>query len=151
MNQFGGGYYPTGKGHGVYQNHGWSTIPQHQSFLGAWAQTPQHRIPFLSMLNLLDLLRLINDPIHHDPSWPVFPINIPLDIPEFKGNIGKDPGDLVTTFHLWCSSNSLNDDSICLRLFQHTLTGVDAKWYIELPEGMYRKFNQMILVFLNHF
>jgi hypothetical protein len=41
MNQFGGGYYSTRQGHGVYQNNGWSTIPQHQPFLGAWAQMPQ--------------------------------------------------------------------------------------------------------------
>jgi hypothetical protein len=26
-----------------------------------------------------------------------------------------------------------------------------AKWYIELPGGTYRTFNQMVLVFLNHF
>jgi hypothetical protein len=37
MNQFGGGYYHTRQGHGVYQNPGWSIIPQHQSFLGVWA------------------------------------------------------------------------------------------------------------------
>jgi hypothetical protein len=37
MNKFGGGYYPTGQCHGVYQNPGWFTIPQHQSFPGAWA------------------------------------------------------------------------------------------------------------------
>jgi hypothetical protein len=37
MNQFGGRYYPTGQGHGIYQNPGWPTIPQHQYFLGAWA------------------------------------------------------------------------------------------------------------------
>jgi hypothetical protein len=28
MNQFGGGYYPTGKGHGIYQNPGWYAISQ---------------------------------------------------------------------------------------------------------------------------
>jgi len=27
MNQFGGGYYPTGQGHGIYQNPQWPAIP----------------------------------------------------------------------------------------------------------------------------
>jgi hypothetical protein len=44
----------------------------------------------------------------------------------------------------------LNDDSIQLRLFQHTLMGVDIKWFIE-PRVEHRTFSQMVLVFLNHF
>jgi hypothetical protein len=70
---------------------------------------------------------------------------------KFKGKTGEDLGDHVTTFHLCCSSNSLNDDSILLRLFQRTLMGVAVKGYIDLPGGTYRNFNQMVLVFLNHF
>jgi hypothetical protein len=151
MNQLGGGYYPTRQGHGIYQNPGWSAISQTQSFPGAWAQTPQPRLPFLATLNLPDLSKLMNDPVHHDPSWPPIPTKLPSDIPKFEGKTGEDPGDHVTTFHLWCSSNSLNDDSIHLRLFQCTLMGVTMKWYIELPGGTYRTFNQMVLVFLNHF
>jgi hypothetical protein len=103
------------------------------------------------MLNLPDLSKLMNDPMHHDPSWPPIPTKLPSDIPKFEGNTGEDLGDHVTTFHLWCSSNSLNDDSIHLRLFQCTLMGVTMKWYIELPGGTYGTFNQMVLVFLNHF
>jgi hypothetical protein len=57
----------------------------------------------------------------------------------------------VNNFHLWCSSNSLNDDYIHLRLFQHTLVGVTVKWYIELPGGTYGTFSLMVLVFLNQF
>jgi len=79
--------------------------------------------------------KLMNEPVSHDPTWPPVPTNIPLDIPKFKGKNGEDPGDHVTTFHLWCTSNSLNDDSIQLRLFQCTLIGVVAKWYIEIPGG----------------
>jgi hypothetical protein len=135
MNQFGGRYYPTGQGHGIYQNPRWPAIPQHQSFPRAWAQTLQPQVPFLASLNLPDLSRLMNDLVHHDPSWPPFPTNLPSEIPKFEGKTGKDLGDHVTTFHLWCSFNSLNDDSICLRLFQCTLTGVTTKWYIELPRG----------------
>ena len=74
-----------------------------------------------------------------------------LDIPKFEAKLNEDPSDHVTTFHLWCLSNSLNEDSICLRLFQCTLIGVAMKWYIELPWGTYGTFNQMVLVFLNHF
>jgi hypothetical protein len=70
MNQFGGGYYPTGHGHGIYQNPGWSSIPQPKTFPGSWAQMSQPRLPFMAMLNLPDLSKLMNDPVRHDPSWP---------------------------------------------------------------------------------
>jgi len=93
----------------------------------------------------------MNDPMHHDMSWSPIPNKIPSDFPKFEGKTGEDPVDHVTTFHLWCSSNSLNDNSICLRLFKHTLMGVVVKWYIELPRGTYGTFNHMVLVFLNHF
>jgi hypothetical protein len=112
---------------------------------------PQPRLPFLGMLNLLDLSKLMNDPMSHDPTWPLIPTKIPLDIPMFEGKNGEDPHDHVTTFYLWFSSNSLNDDSIRLRLFQRTLTRVVAKWYIELPKRAYGTFSQLVLVFLNHF
>jgi hypothetical protein len=111
----------------------------------------QPRLPFLATLNLPDLSKLMNDLVCHDPTWPPIPTKLPSDIPKFEGKTGEDPGDHVTTFHLWCSLNSLNDDSIQLRLFQHTLIGVTTKWYIELPRGTYKTFNQMVLVFLNHF
>jgi hypothetical protein len=95
----------------------------------------------LATLNLLDLSRLMNGVVHHDPTWPPIPTKIPSNIPKFEGKTGEDPSDHVTTFHLWFSSNSLNDDSIRLRLFQRTLTGISTKWYIELPGGMYETFN----------
>jgi hypothetical protein len=100
----------------------------------------QPRLPFLAMLSLLDLSKLMNEPVSHDPTWPPVPTKLPLDIPNFEGKNGEDPGDHVTTFHLWCSSNSLNHDSIRLRLFQHTLIGVVSQWYIELPKGIYGSF-----------
>jgi hypothetical protein len=112
---------------------------------------PQPRLPFLATLNFPDLSRLMNDLVRHDPIWPPIPTKIPSDIPKFKGKTGEDPGDHITNFHLWCSSNSLNDDSIRLRLFQCTLMRVAMKWYIELPGGTYGNFNQIVLVFLNHF
>jgi hypothetical protein len=78
----------------------------------------QPRLPFLVMLNLPDLSRLMNDPVRHDMTWPPVPTKLPSNILKFEGNNGEDPSDHVTTFHLWCSSKSLNDDFICLILFQ---------------------------------
>jgi hypothetical protein len=95
----------------------------------------QPRLPFLSTLNLPELSRLMNDLVHHDLTWPLVPTKIYSDIPKFEGKTGDNPGDHITTFHLWCSSNSINDVSIHLRLFQRTLTGLTTKWYIELPGG----------------
>ena len=129
MGQMGGSYY--GQGHGIYSNQRY----MNQNYQGAWHQPAQPRLPFLENLNLLDLSRLMNDHVSDDPAWPEVPNKIPSNIPKFEGKDGEDPGEHVTTFHLWCSLNSLNDDSIHLRLFQRTLTGPAAKWYIELPGG----------------
>jgi hypothetical protein len=93
------------------------------------------------MFNLTNLYKLMNDPMCHDPMWTLIPTKLPSDIPKFEGKTGEDPGDHVTTFHIWFSSNSLNDDYIRLKLFQRILTGVAAKWYIELPRGTYKNFN----------
>jgi hypothetical protein len=109
------------------------------------------RLPFLATLNMPDLSKLMNDPVSHDPTWPLVPTKLPSNIPKFEGKNGENLGNHVTTFHLWCSSNSLNDDPIRLRLFQCTLIGVAAKWYIELPRGPYGTFSQLLMVFLNHF
>ena len=79
----------------------------------------------------------MNDPMSHDPTWLTVPTKHPSDIPKFEGKAGEDPGEHVTTFHLWCSFNSLHDDSIHLRLFQHTLMGPAMKWYIDLSGGLY--------------
>jgi hypothetical protein len=73
---------------------------------------PQPRLPFLETLHFPDLSRLLNDLICHDLRWPPMLTKFPLDIPKFEGKPGEDPGDHVMTFHLWCSSNSLKDDSI---------------------------------------
>jgi hypothetical protein len=97
------------------------------------------------------LSRLTNDPILHSPYWPVIPAKLPSDIPKFDGKPGEDPNNHVMTFHLWCSSNSLMDDSICLRLFQCTLTGSATKWYIKLPRGSFQDFNSLAMSFLMHF
>jgi hypothetical protein len=43
------------------------------------------------------------------------------------------------------------DDSIRLHLFQRTLTGSAAKWYIELPCASFHDFNSLAMSFLMHF
>jgi hypothetical protein len=106
---------------------------------------------FLATLDLPDLSRLTNDPIFNSPVWPVIPAKLPSDIPKFDGKSGEDPNNHVMNFYLWCLSNSLMDDSICLRLFQRTLTGSATKWYIELPCASLHDFNSLAMSFLMHF
>jgi hypothetical protein len=79
------------------------------------------------------------------------PTKFPLEIPNFEGNPGEDPGDHVMTFHLCFSSNSLKDDSAQLCLFQPTLIRGVVKWYIEIDSSKYTYFNNLVMVFLNHF
>ena len=43
------------------------------------------------------------------------------------------------------------DDSVRLRLFQQTLIGTAAKWYIELPQHSFVDFGSFPTVFLTHF
>jgi hypothetical protein len=112
---------------------------------------PQPHLPFLATLNLPKLSKLMNDLVHHDLSWPSIPTKRPSRIQKFEGRTGEDISDHVTIFHLLFSSNSVNNDYIQLILFQCTLIGVSTKWYIKLPRGAYKTFNQLVLVFLNDF
>jgi hypothetical protein len=109
------------------------------------------QLPFLATLDLLDLSRILNDPIHHSPHCPIILKKLPFDIPKFDGKPREDPNNHVMTFHLWCSFNSFMDDSIQLRLFQQTLTGSAAKWYIELPQGFFADFDTLAMSFLTHY
>ena len=108
-------------------------------------------LPFMAHLNLPDLDRLTNDPICHQDFWPPMPTKLPLDIPKFEGKARECPQNHIMTFHLWCSSNSIIDNSLRLRLFQRTLTGAAAKWYIELPQAKYLDFNSLAFMFLQYF
>jgi len=65
--------------------------------------------------------------------------------------LGEDPNNHSMTFHLWCSSKSLMDESIRLHHFQHTLVGLASKWYIELPRGLFNDFNTLTMDFLTHY
>ena len=64
---------------------------------------------------------------------------------------GEDLGTHITTYHLWCISKSMVDDSIWLRLFPCALTGSVAKWYIELPHMSVNTFGALVMEFLKHF
>jgi hypothetical protein len=85
------------------------------------------KLPFLATLEFPDLSKLTNDPIRHHFAWPLVPMKIPTDIPKFDGKTGEDPANHITTYHLWCVSNSFLDDSIKLWLFPHTPIGNAAK------------------------
>ena len=86
-------------------------------------------LPFLATLELLDLSKLTNDPILHHSAWPSVPVKIPTDILKFEGKTGDDPTSHITTYHLWCVSNSMLDDLVKLLLFPRTLTGNDGMSY----------------------
>jgi hypothetical protein len=43
------------------------------------------------------------------------------------------------------------DDSVRLCLFQRSLTGAAAKWYIELQGGSFKIFNELAMEFLMHY
>ena len=81
----------------------------------------------------------------------MIPHKLPSDIPKFNGNLGEDLSTHVMTYHFWCSSNSLNDDFVQLHIFQRTLTGPAAKWYIELHRASFDNFTTLATVFLTHF
>jgi hypothetical protein len=102
-------------------------------------------------LDLPDFSRLKNDPISHNPSWLVIPTKIPSYIPKFDGNMGQYPSTHNMTYHLWCSSKSLMDDSLRLSIFQRYLTKSVAKWYVELQGTSFKSFNDLAMVFLTHY
>lgn len=95
--------------------------------------TPTPLLPFMFGLSLPEFSQLISDPLLHDPTWPTMPTKLPSDIPKFECNLGEDPTNHVRSFHMWCSSNSITEDSIRLHLFQCTLTRVATKWYVNQP------------------
>jgi len=150
--------YPyTFHGHGIYQNPGqdpnfsWqpgaSQIPSYFPPV----HTQQPKLLFLATLHFPDLAILLNDPIYHDLHWPPMPTNFPSNIPKLKGKPNEYPCNHVTTFHLWCLSFSLRDDSIRLCLFQCTLIRSVTKWYIELDRSRYSSFGELEMAFLNQF
>jgi len=105
----------------------------------------------MATLELPDLTRLTNDPINHLPWWPIIPIKLAFDIPKFNENPREDSSMHDMTYHLSCSSNSLNDDSIQLHLFQRIIIGTETKWHIGLPRVSFHDFITLATTFLTHF
>ena len=91
------------------------------------------QFPFLEMLEFPNLSKLINDPIIHHLAWLPIPVKISVDISKFDGRMGEDPTSHITSYHLWCVSNSMLDDSINLHIFPHNLTRNASKWFTEIP------------------
>jgi hypothetical protein len=112
---------------------------------------PNIPMPYLASPNIPDLTKLTNDPILHNPTWPNMLTKLPSDIPMFEGKPGDDPANHVMTFHLWLSSNSITDDSIPLRLFQRTLIGSSAKWYVDEHLVSHVTFESLAKAFLSFF
>jgi hypothetical protein len=112
---------------------------------------PLPQMPYLASLNILDPTKITNDPILHDPTWPAMPTKLLSEIPKFEGKVGYDHTNHIMTFHLWCSSNSIMDDSVRLRLFQRTLTGPSAKLYVEEKYGSHVTFEYLAKAFFTFF
>ena len=108
-------------------------------------------LPFLATLELPNLSKLTNHPILHHPAWPLVPIKIPTNIPKFEGKTRYDPTSRISTYHLWCVSNSMFYDLVKLRLFPRTLIGNATKWFIELPTSSFHDFGSLAMAFLIHF
>ena len=53
------------------------------------------QLPFLATLELPDVSKLTNDPILHNPYWPLVSTNIPGDFPKFEGKPGEDPQTIM--------------------------------------------------------
>ena len=73
------------------------------------------------------------------------------DIPKFEGLAGEDPTNHVQSFHMWCSPNSITNDSIRIRLFQRTLTGEASKWYVDQTASSHTTFATIAQALLSYF
>jgi len=76
---------------------------------------------------------------------------IPSDILKFDGKLGEYPSTHIMAYHLWCSSNSLMDDSVRLHIFQRSPNKATAKWNIELKGSYFISFNELTISFLTHY
>lgn len=70
------------------------------------------QFPFLATLELPNLRRFTNDPVQHHLAWPTILVKLPKDIPKLDGKPREDLKTHITTYHMWCISNSLLDDII---------------------------------------
>jgi hypothetical protein len=105
-------------------------------------------MPYLASINIIDLTKLMNDPILHDRTWPNIPTKLPYDILKFEGKHGEYPANHIMYFHLWCSSNSIMEYFFLLQLFQITLIGPSSKWYVDEKVGSHSTFESLVKAFL---
>jgi len=78
-------------------------------------------------------------------------MKLPLNISDFEWKPREDPSNDIRPFLMWCSLNSIIDDSIRCRIFQHIIIGVVAMLYIDLKGGSYYTFVDLASHFLNRF
>ena len=98
--------YPPPFTHGNYIIVGANTVA------GASRYTLKFSLHFIYHINLPDLAWLTIYPIGHNPLRPPMPTKIPLEIHKFEGKGREDPQNHIMSFHLWCSSKNIVDDSI---------------------------------------
>jgi len=58
------------------------------------------RLTFLETLNIHNFMKIMNDPMLHDPKWPLIPMKLPSNIPKFEGKDGEYPTNHVMMFQL---------------------------------------------------
>jgi len=117
-----------------------------------WSESgAPNNLPFLATDDIPNLYKLTNDPIYYNLQWLLISRKIPTNLPKLDGKQWEDPGSHITTYHLWCVSNSMVDDSVWLRIFPRTINGNAAKWYIELPCVLINTFDALGMKFLKNF
>jgi hypothetical protein len=107
----GGGAQPSSQGMSSQpSSQGTTSQPSHTMV----APTPN--FPYLASLNIPYLTKLMNDPIYMIPLGLTCPPNYLQTSQSLKGNQGEDPTNHIMSFHLWCSSNNIMEDSIRLMI-----------------------------------
>lgn len=98
-----------------------------------------------------NLLRLSNDPILKKPFLVDCSYHDTYRYPKLWWWNWWGPIVNITTYHLWCVSNSLLDDSIFILLFPHTLANNTLKWFINFSTTSFNSFTTLVMSFLTHF
>ena len=114
----------------------------------AQAPSPPPRMPYMVGLNFPYLRKLINDPIAHDLAWCAMPTKLHSDIPKFKGQVGEYLDNCIMYFHIWCSSNSIIEDSVWLASFNEPL---QDPLFVNEPIVTYDTFEGIAKAFLLFF
>jgi len=114
-----------------------------------WFPTPL--LPFVNGPGHRDFNHLINDPLLHNPTWLEMSKELPSNILRFEGNPREGPTNHVHPFHMWCSSNSITNDSIHLWLFQCMVTEATTKWYVDNARATHSTLATLFETFISYF